>query len=352
MKNMHEARIENARKIIHDKELDALLFFSGETSNDLSSKSTYYLGGFFDSWPHAVIVTKKDAVLFTSEPDRAEKESCLDVANARKEKIHKFLNARRIRKIGIDSGFTFGKWNDLRGKLKRPVFVDITRDATKMRGVKGKEEIQKIQSACSITKQALNDVEANLALGDEGAVLRRVKRMFQNHSAESAFLPIIAGDKNSANTHYFECNRKYNDILMADIGARKEFYNADFTRTYLLKKDREMLRAKDALERLVYGLTDFIEAGKTCLQAFNYSKHFLEKEGYKKEMFTNFHSLGHGIGLEVHEYPNISPKLPHRNSKFEENMVFTLEPALYFKNKFGVRIENTYILTANGLKAL
>lgn len=352
MKNGYEERVENVRKILGDKKLDAALFFSGESLNDLSSKNTYYLSCFFDSWPHAVVVTKKDAVLFTSEPWRAEKESKISIANARKEKIHKFLNSGHIRKIGIDSGFTFGKWKELRGKLKKPVFHDITRDTLKVRSIKDNEEISKIRSVCDITKEVLKDAQKNVSIGNESALLRRVKDGFIKRSAESAFTPIIAGDKNSANTHYFGCKCKYREILMADIGARKEFYNSDFTRTYILKKEKEMLRAKDALERLVAELPDFVTIGKTCLDTFNYAKHFLEKEGYKKESFARFHGLGHGVGLDVHEYPNISPKAPHRNVRFEENMVFTLEPALYFKNRFGVRIENMYLLTGNGLKKL
>jgi len=139
---------------------------------------------------------------------------------------------------------------------------------------------------------------------------------------------------------------------MADIGARCDFYNSDFTRTFVLGNDNEMVRAKESLENLVAELTDFIKPEVKCIDAFNYAKKFLEKAGYKKESFANFHSLGHGVGLDVHEFPVLSKNPAFKNARFEENMVFTIEPGLYFKDNFGIRIENTVLLTKNGVKQL
>ncbi len=345
-------RIENTRKFLDKKKLDAILLFSGESLNDLSSENTYYLSGFFDVWSHAVLVTKKDAVLFTADVLRAEKECALDVVDARKEKIHAFLNKRHMRRIGIDTGFSFNQWNKLRGKLKRPVFCDISKNMLEIRGIKDKEEISKMRLAAGITKKALDVVQKKMRLFDEGALIKKVKQEFALNNAEPAFTPIVAGDANSANIHYFACNQKYSQILMSDIGARKDFYNSDFTRTHILCKDKEMLQAHDTVARLVDGLLDFVVVGKTCLEIHKYAKDFLVKAGYKKESFSNFHGLGHGVGLDVHEYPRISERAPYKNTVFQENMVFALEPAIYFKNKFGIRIENTFLLTKKGLNVL
>ncbi len=352
MKKQYLERVENARKILNTKKLDALLLFSGESLNDLSSENTYYLSGFFDVWHHAVLVTKKDAVCFTADTVRAEKECALDVVDVRKEKIHAFLNKRCVRRIGIDSGFSFNQWNKIRGKLKRPVFCDISKNMLEIRGIKDKEEISKMRSAAGVTKKALDVVQKKLRLFDEGDLIKKVKQEFALNNAEPAFAPIIAGDANSANIHYFACNQKYNKLLMSDIGARKDFYNSDFTRTHLLNKDKEMLQAHDTVARLVEGLLDFVVIGKTGLEIHKYAKEFLVNAGYKKENFSNFHGLGHGVGLDVHEHPHISEKAPYKNTVFQENMVFALEPAIYFKNKFGIRTESTFLLTKKGLKEL
>ena len=350
MKKQYLERIENTRKILDTKKLDAILLFSGESLNDLSSENTYYLSGFFDVWSHAVLVTKKDAVCFTADMLRAEKECAIDVANARTEKIHAFLNKRHMRRIGIDSGFSYNQWSKLRGKLKKPVFCDISKDMLEIRGIKGKEELSKMRLAAGITKKALEVVQKKMRCSDEGVLVRKVKQEFALNNAEPAFAPIVAGDSNSANIHYFECGQKYNKILMTDIGARKDFYNSDFTRTHVLRREKEMLRAHDTVARLVDGLLDFVAVGKTSLEVHNYAKDFLVKSGYKKEAFSNFHALGHGVGLDVHECPHITERAPSANTVLRENMVFALEPALYLKNKFGVRIENTFLLTKRGLK--
>lgn len=345
-------RIESARKLLAAKRLDALILFSGDTSVGLSSKNTYYFSGFFDSWPHAVVLTKKDAVFFTSDATRAEKKTSMCVKDLKKTKISEYLKSVRARTVGVDSEFTFRNLNALKAKMKTAVFKDVTRELLALRSVKDAEEIKKISAACKDTRNILQDAGKRAMCGSELHLMKLIKSGIARLGADPAFFPILAGDKNSANMHYFDCNGRYNEILMADIGVTKEFYNSDFTRTYVLRKNKEMLRAHETLEALISELSDFITPGVTCLETFSFAKSFLEKKGYKKESFANFHSLGHGVGLDVHEFPVLSRKAHLRNAKLEENMVFTLEPALYFKNRFGVRIENTCILTKNGLQAL
>ncbi|MBU4246079.1 MAG: Xaa-Pro peptidase family protein [Nanoarchaeota archaeon] len=350
----HEERIERLRAIISKKRLDAAILFSGESHNDLSSKSTYYLSGFFDSWPHTVIVTKKDEILFTGEPRRAEKESLIKtIIPSKKGALDKFLKSAHIKRLGVDANFSFSRWNDMKKKLGNGCsFKNISHEMIELRAIKDAEEIVNIRRASQITVKALKVAENCAGSGDENMLVQKIKSEIINNGAEIAFKPIVAGDANSANIHYFECGERYNKIVMADIGARWNFYNSDFTRTFVLGNDKNMIRAHETLENLVAELSDFIKPGIKCIDAFNYAKKFLEKTGYKKESFANFHSLGHGVGLDVHEYPVLTKNPAFKDARFEENMVFTIEPALYFKDKFGIRIEDTVVLTKNGVKHL
>lgn len=352
----HDERIERLRALLSKKRLDAAVLFAGESNNDLSSRNTYYLSGFFDSWPHAIIVTKKDAVLFTGETGRAEKESAIeDIRATKKDAIKKFLKENKLKRLGIDSNLSFARGTELakvKGVSPTAALLDISREMIELRAIKDSEEIANIERASEITTKALEIVEKGAHLGDETALVRKIKSEFINNDAEIAFKPIVAGDGNSANIHYFDCNAKFRKIVMADIGARYNFYNSDFTRTFVLENDKEMIRAHETLENLVAELTEFIKPGVKCIDAFNYAKKFLEKAGYKKESFANFHSLGHGVGLDVHEYPVLTGNPLFKNARFEENMVFTIEPALYFAGKFGVRIENTMLLANSRIRPL
>ena len=349
----HEERILRLRAILVKKRLDAAVLFSGESYNDLSSKSTYYLSGFFDSWPHAVVVTKKDAVLFTGEPERAQKEGSIrTIIPSKKGALEKFIKSAHIKRLGVDSNFSFSRWTDIRKKLAGASFTDISREMAELRAIKDTDEISKIRRASEITQKTLKIAEKNADSGDEASLVQKIKSEFVNNGAEIAFKPVVAGDENSANIHYFNCNSRYKKIVMADIGARWDFYNSDFTRTFLLEGSAEMKRAHQTLEHLVAELSDFIKPGMKCIDAFNYAKKALEKRGYKKESFANFHSLGHGVGLDVHEYPVLTGNPLFKKMKFEEGMVFTIEPALYFEGRFGIRIENTVVLGKNGIKHL
>lgn len=352
LKNACDEKIEKLREVLSKKRLDAAVLFAGESNNDLSSKNTFYLSGFFDSWPHAVVVTKKDAILFTGEPLRAQKESAMkDIKVTKKDAIKKFLKERMLKRIGTDANLTFARGTEL-AKVKGTILSDISREMIELREIKDAREIEKIKRASEITKNALKFAEKNSHSGDEAGLVKRVKSEFLSNGADMAFRPIVAGDVNSANIHYFDCNGKFKKIVMADIGARWNFYNSDFTRTFVVDGDKEMNRAHQTLENLVAELTDFIKPETKCIDAFNYAKKFLEKAGYKKESFANFHSLGHGVGLDVHEYPVLTGNPLFKKMKFENGMVFTIEPALYFAGRFGIRIENTVLLGEKGVKML
>ncbi|VVB60715.1 Xaa-Pro dipeptidase [uncultured archaeon] len=350
---IYETRIEHLRQALEKKRLDAALLFSPESTNDLSSKSTYYLTGFFDSWPHAVLVTQKDAILFTGEPERAKKESAIkDIREAKKDKIDEILKKNRLKKIGVDYNFSFSRWNGMKKKLGNLLFTDISGELIELRAVKDSQELANIRHASEITAKALKVAEKTANSGDEDALANEIKLEFVNDDAETAFKPVVSGDKNSANIHYFACNQNYKKLVMVDIGAKWNFYNSDFTRTIILENERQMAKAYNSLKQLMGELSDFAKPGVKCIDAFNYAKKFLEKEGYKKESFANFHSLGHGVGLDVHEYPVLTSNPLFKDMKFEENMVFTLEPALYFAGKFGIRLEDTVVMGKNGVNRL
>jgi len=149
--------------------------------------------------------------------------------------------------------------------------------------------------------------------------------------------------------HYFRNNSRFKDNLLLDLGVKSGHYASDVSRTFAVSGNPEMKRAIHTLSELQAELDDFIVPGIEVSKVYDFAAAYLDKAGYEKENFKNFHRLGHGVGLELHEWPSFGPK---DKTILEENMVFTLEPALYFAGKFGARIEDTVLLTKKGIERL
>ncbi|MDQ7780984.1 MAG: M24 family metallopeptidase, partial [Planctomycetota bacterium] len=139
-----------------------------------------------------------------------------------------------------------------------------------------------------------------------------------------------------------------NCVLLMDFGAHKDMYNCDITRTMFRGKVPEKLhriyRIVAEAQRLAL---DAIRPGLAVRTLDKIARGYIKARGYGKEFG---HSLGHGIGREVHEAPRISWKTPR--VKLQEGMVFTVEPGIYLPGVGGVRIEDTVLVTKTGCEIL
>ena len=112
------------------------------------------------------------------------------------------------------------------------------------------------------------------------------------------------------------------------------------------KCGKEFVKVYNAVKNANQLAIDKIYSGITGFNADNIAREYLKSVGYDKEFS---HSLGHGIGLRIHESPRLSPKY---SGTLEDNMVFSIEPGIYLDNKFGVRIEDTVVLENGKVKRL
>jgi Xaa-Pro aminopeptidase len=156
-----------------------------------------------------------------------------------------------------------------------------------------------------------------------------------------SFDTIVAFGKNSAVPHHqtgVTVLERGMPILI-DTGCLVDGYASDFTRTvYFGKPTKEFISAYNAVKQANEYAIENIKDGTYTDQADGYARAVLKKYGLE-EYFT--HSLGHGLGLEIHEYPTLSIK---RKDRLENKMLFTIEPGVYFDGKFGIRIEDTVLL--------
>ena len=220
---------------------------------------------------------------------------------------------------------------------------DYSRAITLMRSVKSEAEMLNVKKACEIAQKTYHKVIKTLKVGDtEKEVKKRLEESMLKLGADGiAFNTIVAFGKNSAIPHHVTCDDKLQDgdVVLVDMGCTCNGYCSDITRTAFFGKPSQkfvddynlVLKANIyAEENIVDGTDTFVADG--------YARGVL-KEFDLDQYFT--HSLGHGIGLEVHEYPTLSKR---SKDKLVNGMVFSVEPGVYFNGEYGIRIEDTVAL--------
>lgn len=204
------------------------------------------------------------------------------------------------------------------------------------RMIKRKNEISKIETAVWWTEQAIKYGLRVFKPGmTEKELAARIKKWVKSNGLKMRCC-IVQGDSNSALIHSKPTNKKITKILLLDLSVVYKGYHGDISRTYLIKPTKEMRRVYGVVKK-AYGFSvAAAKLGASCKEIDDVARKFLKRKGYKFR-----HSLGHGIGLEVHEFPKIGPKSNH---VLQKNVVFTIEPGIYLKGKFGVRIEDDFIM--------
>lgn len=343
---MYKERIKKLRKVLEKRKLKAVLISSLETT----IPNVYYFTGFYDVGSAAYLLLTKDNEFLITREERANREAKIGVFNPKKKHLSQILKDFKIEKnrIGIDGTQSYSFFKALNKKLPKLKFVDIKDDIYNIRQIKDTLEIKNITKACRLTDRILKNA-MNKKSNNEAVISRKIKKEVFEREAYEAFPPIVAGDANSSNIHYFKNDMKFKDSVLIDMGVKYNHYCSDVSRTFVLRRDKEILKAKKALIELHKKLDSFVKIGRTGKQVHDFAKKELEKAGYVKENFGKFYILGHGVGLDIHEEPILSP---NSKTRLKENMVFALEPGIYFKGRFGVRTEDTVLLTKKGIKRL
>lgn len=269
------------------------------------------------------------------------------------EKANHLPCADKNEKIGFISKRTsVSEYLDLPLTI-REFLVPVDALIGEIRSIKDPQEIDLLKRAALISGKALAFAQSHLK---EGITEKDLASLYLSHAislgaSAPSFSPIVAFGKNSAFPHHRADMSTFNsEIVLYDVGVMANNYASDMTRcdlTYcnnaLLKEDYQIIKEayQIAFSLAVIGakVGDLDEAVRAHFRKTN-----------REQLFT--HSLGHGVGLEVHEFPRLHYKGPDAGAILKENMVITLEPALYRPGLGGIRLENTVIITANGPQSL
>jgi len=254
------------------------------------------------------------------------------------------------RKVALNfEAYPVKNFQSLQKLLKGRKFIDASEALGKLRSLKSEQEISKIREACKLSEMACDYFENFFKPGiTEFEVSEKLKSFFKRMDCELSFEPIVAFGKNSCIPHH-ECSKTRidgNGALLLDLGAKFQGYCADISRTYFVGKPsldvqesyHAIFEAKKLAESLIAPKAKASKAAKAV-------DDFLQKRLHSKLP----HSLGHGIGLQEHDFPSGLNSFAKWN--FEPSQCLAIEPAFYGKD-YGIRLEDDCVVTAQGAKML
>jgi Xaa-Pro aminopeptidase len=221
--------------------------------------------------------------------------------------------------------------------------------------IKTKTEIELIRKSCQITTQIFNEILNDLSSGaSEKDIADLLLKKAQKLGAEKmAFPTIVASGKRNSEIHgdASDLLLKKNTMIMFDLGVVYKGYCSDLTRTIFWgdkkKVSKKQVELYEYIKEIQQKAMDMVKPGVNVSRIDK----FVRKE-FKKTKNLEFypHSLGHGVGIRVHERPTVSWK--NDKSILKKGMIITIEPGVYYPKEFGVRIEDTLLVTNDGYENL
>ena len=310
----------------------------------------------FNSSDGFLVITVDEATFFTDsryiEAAQNQVTVCKSVLLRRvSETIVPYLKEKNIENIYLETErLTVAELNSLKKAFdfcKVEAKEEVDEIINKARAVKTDYEVDCIKKAQKIAEDAFSHILNFIKEGvTEKEIALELDFYMLSHGAEAvSFETIAVSGKNSSMPHGVPTDKKIEngDFITMDFGAVYNGYHSDMTRTVIVGKPTEkqkevyetVLKAqKSALEVLKNGVTGF-DADKVA-------RDIIENAGYKE----NFgHGTGHGVGIEIHESPNLSP---YSKATLETGNVVTVEPGIYIPDEFGVRIEDMALITEDG----
>lgn len=216
-----------------------------------------------------------------------------------------------------------------------------------LRSVKDAAEIAAMEKAIAIAEKALGRIAPRIKVGlSERQIAAMLTQELLASGADSiAFGPIVSGGPNSASPHAVPTNRtiRPGDLLVIDWGVYVDDYPSDITRTFAVGPiDDELRRIYEVVKTANEEARKAVRPGVTGQAIDRVAREVIEDAGYGDYFF---HRTGHGLGLEVHESPDMSPV---NDAPIAPGNVFTIEPGIYLTGRGGVRIEDNVLATADG----
>ena len=374
---MEQTRLQKVQKMLRQETADALLVWNHEGSGQ---PATAWLSGFTGTFSILLIVRNKilrpAATSFMKGGIRpflitdgrytiqAKKEArgfVVKIASGQTSALKilgTLIKQEKIASIIFDGSVTpYSVIEDMKRETGEVTFSSRKRILQELRLVKERSELLLLTKAAQIAGRAFTRLLSCIRIGmTEKEIAHRLEALCIEKGAEGfAFPTSIASGKNGALPHAKATDKKLKrgELITIDFGIRYKGYVSDMTRMVAVgKASPKLLKIHEAIRAAQELGCKRVRAGMTGKEVDAVCRDYLKKKGYGK-YFT--HSTGHGIGMEIHELPNVSPHptslLPSkagRKQMIPVGAVITIEPGAYIPNVGGVRIEDALILTKGG----
>jgi Xaa-Pro aminopeptidase len=251
--------------------------------------------------------------------------------------------------VGFEENYvTYAGYKELIRKYKINNLVETEHIIEKQRMIKDEEEISNLEKACEITDNCFSYILTYIEPGmTEKQIADEIEEYYKRRTDGLAFETIVASGENTSKPHAVPTNRKIqeNDIITIDMGCKVNGYCSDMTRTFFVGNVPEEI--KPIYNLVLKNQIQTIEEMKDGASTRLLSK--MVENDFKLNGYDLIHSLGHGVGMEIHEAPYVSYR---SDAQLKENMIVTDEPGIYIPGKFGVRIEDTVQITKFGCISL
>ena len=251
--------------------------------------------------------------------------------------------------VGFEENYvTYAEYKEYMRKYKINSLVETENMIEKQRMVKDEEEIENIKKACKVTDECFEHIVNYIRPGmTERQIAREIDYYYYKHAEGISFETIVASGENSSKPHAVPTDRRIQnvDIITIDMGCKVNGYCSDMTRTIFVGQVPEYV--KPVYELVLKNQEQVLQDMRDNANTKQIAK--MVDNDFRLHDYDLIHALGHGVGLEIHEDPTLSINF---ENVLRENMVVTDEPGIYIAGQFGVRIEDTVLITKGGCEPL
>jgi Xaa-Pro aminopeptidase len=268
--------------------------------------------------------------------------------------LKKLLPALKVRRLGFESHYflhaSVGRMEKMAEKIKVKL-LPLTGLIERMRVIKSEEEIQLLKKSVSLNERVFQSVYNTIEPGmTELEIALALELTMREMGAERpSFETIVAFGANAAKPHAVPTDRvlRSGEIVLIDMGLVLRGYCSDMTRTFVAgKPNKKFLERLRVVRKAQLAGIKAIRSGAICREVDQAARKVIADAGYG-DFFG--HSLGHGVGLAVHEVPSLGPR---SKKKLRAGMIVTIEPGIYLPEWGGIRLENMVVVREDGCQLL
>ncbi len=322
-------------------------FLSGFPSEDVSLQES----------AGALLLTRKEAFILTDPRYQEEAKECSPLFEPRiyrhglEAELEGLLSLLKVRSLLLEPHcLSWAFFNRLQKRLSAVELKEAPPLVERIREIKDAEELEAIRKSLRIAEEILESIVPRIRPGiTEKALAAQIIEMAYRRAEGPSFPPIVASGPNAAKPHAepSEKELRLGEPLIIDMGVKWCGYCSDITRTFCVGKPEQrfkevyslVLKAKEEAEKV-------LAPGELAKRPDLVAREVFRRAGVERNYW---HSLGHGVGLAIHEPPSLSFR---SRKKLKAGQVVTVEPGLYFPDWGGVRLEDMVFLKEGGFERL